>query len=317
MSNSSAQLMSILIPCYNAEEWVGEATRSALAQTYPHKEVIVVDDGSTDASLAVIEPFGDRIRWETGPNRGANAARNRLLELSRGEWLQYLDADDYLYPTKLEVQMRMATQTGCDLVVSPCNSDDGIQDEPTTYVPWVDFMDGRLGKTTSNLWRKEAIVGAGGWRPSQPCGQEYELVLRMLKAGARVAYCPEVLAFARSVNPASVSRRDRALSRRVRANLTCEAAEFALRSGTLPSDLGEKAGIALFRIAERLWAAGSPCWRDYERLAHCADPTLRRWLRGMSPVYGRLYSALGMGVAQRYFRVSKKVKHVLAKLGLA
>ena len=78
-------LVSIIIPCYNAEKYVGEAIESALAQTYPNKEVIVIDDGSTDGSLQVIKSFGHRIRWETGPNRGGSAARNRGIELARGE----------------------------------------------------------------------------------------------------------------------------------------------------------------------------------------------------------------------------------------
>src|SRR5260370_41966977 len=98
-------LVSILIPCFNAERWVAQAIESALSQTWPEKEVIVVDDGSTDASLEIIESFGARERWETGPNRGGNVARNRLLELARGEWLHYLDADDYLVPEKIASQM--------------------------------------------------------------------------------------------------------------------------------------------------------------------------------------------------------------------
>ena len=72
-------LVSILIPCFNAEKWVAQAIESALAQTWPEKEVIVVDDGSTDASLEIIRHFDGRVRWESGPNRGGNAARNRLL----------------------------------------------------------------------------------------------------------------------------------------------------------------------------------------------------------------------------------------------
>src|SRR5206468_2833779 len=98
-------LVSILIPCYNAERWIAQAIDSALAQTWPAKEVIVIDDGSTDGSLEIIKSFGDRIRWETGPNRGGNVARNRLLELSLGEWLQYLDADDYLLDDKVGKQI--------------------------------------------------------------------------------------------------------------------------------------------------------------------------------------------------------------------
>ena len=101
-------LVSILIPCFNAERWIAQAIESALAQTWPEKEVIVVDDGSTDRSLDVIRRFDGRIRWETGPNRGGNAARNRLLELARGDWLQYLDADDYLLPEKVARQVEFA-----------------------------------------------------------------------------------------------------------------------------------------------------------------------------------------------------------------
>src|SRR6266568_3504859 len=97
--------VSILIPCHNAERWVAQAVESALAQTWLQKEVLVVDDGSQDGSLDAIKKFGDRIRWESGPNRGGNSARNRLLELAKGEWLQYLDADDYLLPDKLEKQV--------------------------------------------------------------------------------------------------------------------------------------------------------------------------------------------------------------------
>src|SRR5215472_15094253 len=100
--------VSILIPCYNAERWIARAIESALAQTWSSKEVIVVDDGSTDDSLNVIRAFDGRVRWETGPNQGGNTARNRLLELAGGEWVQYLDADDYLRSTKLERQIAFA-----------------------------------------------------------------------------------------------------------------------------------------------------------------------------------------------------------------
>src|SRR5262249_8395933 len=113
-------LVSILIPCYNAEQWVGQSIESALAQTWSDKEIIVVDDGSTDRSLDIIRQFGDRIHWETGPNRGSNAARSRLLELAHGEWLQYLDADDYLRPGKLKCQIEFAMEhSDSDVICSP------------------------------------------------------------------------------------------------------------------------------------------------------------------------------------------------------
>ncbi len=95
-------LVSIVIPCYNAEMYVREAIESALEQTYPNIEVIVIDDGSTDNSLEIVKSFGDGIRWETGENRGAAAARNRGLELADGEFIQFFDADDVLMPDKIE-----------------------------------------------------------------------------------------------------------------------------------------------------------------------------------------------------------------------
>ncbi len=99
------QLVSILIPCHNARQWIEQCIQSALDQTYPHIEVIVVDDGSTDGSQDVIRSFGERVRLKTGPNKGSNSARNQLLDFSRGSWLSFLDADDYLLPKKIEIQM--------------------------------------------------------------------------------------------------------------------------------------------------------------------------------------------------------------------
>ena len=98
--------VSVLIPCYNAEQWIAEAIESALKQEYKNKEVVVLDDGSTDSSLDIIRTYEKYIRWESQSNQGGTAARNRLLELSTGEWIQYLDADDYLLPEKISSQTK-------------------------------------------------------------------------------------------------------------------------------------------------------------------------------------------------------------------
>jgi len=113
--------ISILIPCYNAERWVQQCIESALGQTYPNKEVIVADDGSTDRSLEVLKSFGDKIQVLQTGHDGANVARNKLVAASRGDWLQFLDADDYLLPEKLADQMQLVEQLNqaVDLVYSP------------------------------------------------------------------------------------------------------------------------------------------------------------------------------------------------------
>lgn len=252
----TSPLVSILIPCYNAEAWVGEAIQSALAQTYEPKEVIVVDDGSTDGSLEVIQSFGDRIRWETGPNRGANATRNRLLELSRGEWLQYLDADDYLLPRKLEVQMRIIEHQSTDIVVSPSRQEDGtVTHWADEEDPWSRLMKSTLGNTISNLWRKPAIVAAGGWNPSQPCCQEYELMFRMLRSGARVRYCRRQGAVARAV-PGSIWRRNPSLGHRRHAQIVMEAVSHLQETDSLNQERIDAAAAALFARASVLMDGG-------------------------------------------------------------
>src|SRR5689334_7017183 len=151
--------VSILIPCYNAEKWVGHAIESALAQTWPNKEVIVVDDGSTDGSLEVIKSFEDRIKWETGPNRGGNVARNRVLALSRGEWIQYLDADDYLLPNKIAEQLADLGSKGADVVYSRVIQESLVNGqisqnlalEPPSDDPWCLLVQWELPQTGAVL----------------------------------------------------------------------------------------------------------------------------------------------------------------------
>jgi len=99
-------LVSILIPAYNAQEWIADTLRSAIAQTWERKEIIVVDDGSTDRTLAVARRFeSDGVRVVAQDNQGAAAARNKAFSLSQGDYIQWLDADDLLAPDKIERQL--------------------------------------------------------------------------------------------------------------------------------------------------------------------------------------------------------------------
>ncbi len=203
---ASLPLVSIIIPCYNGERFVAEAIESALAQTYPHKEVIVIDDGSTDNSLEVIKSFGDKIRWETGPNRGGCAARNRGIELARGELIQFLDADDILHPQKLERQVPVALESAptiicCDWFSVNMHKDDdprihklmdGIADGVVFVLSHNQFP------TASPLHWRTFLLAVGGFREGLRAAQEFDLHLRLAASGCRFQRLPEALLTVRS-----------------------------------------------------------------------------------------------------------------------
>ncbi|MGE0375463.1 MAG: glycosyltransferase family 2 protein [Planctomycetaceae bacterium] len=204
-------LVSIVIPCYNARQYVGEAIESALTQTYPHREVIVIDDGSTDGSVDVLRAFGNQIRWETGPNRGACAARNRGIELSLGKFIQFLDADDLLLPDKLSMQVPLATHssvcmTCCDWLTSELCA----ATEPyVTPVPDVTGDPVILALThfltiSGPLHHRAALLDIGGFREDLTCCQDSDLQLRLACRGLTFRRLPVTL-FHRRIREHSVS----------------------------------------------------------------------------------------------------------------
>ncbi|MGR8920874.1 MAG: glycosyltransferase family 2 protein [Gammaproteobacteria bacterium] len=104
------KLVSIIIPAYNCADLVGETIDNVLEQSYPHKELIVVNDGSTDRTREVLEAYGDRIRLIDQPNSGAPAARNTGLLAAQGDYICLIDADDLWMPGKLDAQVRHLEQ---------------------------------------------------------------------------------------------------------------------------------------------------------------------------------------------------------------
>jgi glycosyltransferase involved in cell wall biosynthesis len=106
-------LVSILIPAYNSEAWIADTIKSAVAQTWPRKEIIVVDDGSSDDTVRIAQRFsGDGVHVMSKKNAGAAAARNTAFSLSKGDYIQWLDADDLLSPEKIAKQMEVV-QRAC------------------------------------------------------------------------------------------------------------------------------------------------------------------------------------------------------------
>ncbi|MDJ0742761.1 MAG: glycosyltransferase [Xenococcaceae cyanobacterium MO_167.B27] len=195
------KLVSIIIPCFNKEKWLKEAIDSCLNQTYPHIEVIVIDDGSTDNSLEIIKSYGTKIIWETGENRGANYARNRGFILSSGSYIQYLDADDYLLPEKIAKQVHCLAATGADVVYS--------DETHITYLPDGKSISTELKldglqedllelflcckayiQTANPLFKRELIANSSGWDETLKAAQDIDFFRTVTMDGARFIYEP-------------------------------------------------------------------------------------------------------------------------------
>jgi glycosyltransferase involved in cell wall biosynthesis len=199
-------LVSILIPAYNAEEWVGAAIASALGQTWRQKEIIVVDDGSTDRTLAVVREFESKgVCVVTQPNQGAAAARNKALSLSRGDYIQWLDADDLLSPDKVAHQMQAAGQAkdGRTLFSSPWASF-RYRPAKAKFIPtplWSDLdptewltrkWEGNLQMQTATwLVSRELTEAAGPWDTQLLGDDDGEYFFRVINASNGIRFVPQ------------------------------------------------------------------------------------------------------------------------------
>lgn len=226
-------LISILIPAHNAAPWLAATLDSALAQTHPRCEIIVVDDGSTDATLALARAHAarhpGRIHVATQPNAGAAAARNHALRLARGDFLQFLDADDLLSPRKIAAQFALlATRPAATLATCAWGR---FTDDPAAarfvdqavcrdFSP-IDFLvlGGEAGAMMHpSAWLVPRAVAdrAGPWDETLSLNDDGEYFARVALASAGLAFCAgdDARSFYRSGLPGSLSRRRDARARR-------------------------------------------------------------------------------------------------------
>ena len=212
-------LVSILIPCHNAAAWLAQTVESALAQTWPRTEIIVVDDGSGDDSRAIAarhRPQGVMLLAQ--PNRGASAARNAAIAASRGEWLQFLDADDLLAPDKIARQMAAALSAGEAYLYaadwsrfreSPVDADFTPQRlcADASPVDWVveKFEHHAMMHPAAWLAPRGLAGRAGPWNEALSLDDDGEYFTRLVLASAGVRHCPGAVSYYRSGLPGSQS----------------------------------------------------------------------------------------------------------------
>jgi glycosyltransferase involved in cell wall biosynthesis len=205
MLRTGAGVVSIIIPTFNDGRWVCDAVDSALAQTYPSCEIIVVDDGSTDETQTLIsDRYGQSVRYFYQPNRGLAAARNTGLSVATGEYVQFLDADDVLLPAKVATHVAALESHHEYSVVY---SDFAFMDDTLTGASEPgSFQDRyRSGQILSHLLadsfivahaalsRLEDIRSAGGFDETLAACEDYDLWLRLAAAGRLFLHTPDVL----------------------------------------------------------------------------------------------------------------------------
>src|ERR1700730_3169971 len=213
-------LVSVLIPSFNAESWIADSIKSALSQAWRRMEIIVVDDGSTDQTLAIARQFASAnvaVVWQK--NQGAAAARNHAFSLCQGEYIQWLDADDLLSPGKIAQQMEVVQQEQDSRILFSCGwgyfayRANRAKFSPTSL--WCDLspVEWLLRKMSENLhmqtatWlvSRELAEAAGPWNNRLSNDGDGEYFCRVILASDRIRFVPRAQVFYRISPPSRMS----------------------------------------------------------------------------------------------------------------
>lgn len=217
--------ISITMPCYNHEKYISQALDSALSQTHAVSEIVIVNDGSTDGSAAIIEHYArqhpDLIRVVTQPNQGPAKTRTVAVEAARGEYVVPLDADDYLHPEAVETWLKYARENPRFAVVYGSyyrvDGENNILDEVLLHVRRDDPLEGNIlatllrqnAVTATALICRQKILEVGGYYSEDTSHtgrghEDYFMYLKLLLAGYEFGYVPRPLFYYRDT-PNSVS----------------------------------------------------------------------------------------------------------------
>ncbi len=207
MSDNRSGTVSVIIPAYNAARYVTRAVESALAQTHPPLEILVVDDGSKDDTREVVRRMPSPVRLIEKENGGPASARNLGASQARGEWLALLDADDWWFPGKLQVQIELAAEADAGMIhCLPDHRDDSVPARLTFEHMW----DRNWIINSSVLLRRSAFQALGGFNEARDLisVEDYNLWIRVAASSWKIVTCPHVLVhYTRGIGISSNSER--------------------------------------------------------------------------------------------------------------
>ena len=214
-------LVSILIPAYNAEKWISDTIMSALCQSWPKKELIIVDDGSTDRTLSIARKHESNIvKIVSQENMGACVARNRALEYAQGDYIQWLDADDLLHSEKISNQIKVSEcdKSSRELLTSSFGTF-FFQTQKADFRPtllWQDLtpVEWLFAKVDDNVWMnpttwlvsRKLIELAGPWDNRFALNDDGEYICRIVSKCNRIKFVPEAKCYYRIGNINSLSK---------------------------------------------------------------------------------------------------------------
>lgn len=194
-------MVSVIIPTYNVEKYIIECLESVLTQTYKNFEIIIVDNNSSDSTVSICKRFKniypETINLIFEEKQGAAFARNSGLRIAKGEWIQFLDADDLLKPKKLETQLKHANHSNGFLVGSwEYKSINQVTSkrlvEKNDIIKAV-FAGQGCGNTCANLWSKKALENVGGFNEFSDTDDYFLMLNLAINADYKPVFLNEVL----------------------------------------------------------------------------------------------------------------------------
>ena len=259
--------MAVVIPCFNAENWIAQAIDSCLSQTVTPSEVVVVDNRSTDRSPEIVKEYEDKILYLKCDRGNGNAARNLGWRATTTEWVQFLDADDWLLPHKLEANLA-ASSPSTDVVYSPVreyhcspnslpNPGDQVpySEEEDHFLRWIRW---KVCQTGGVLWRRRALETLSGWNEEFDHCQDNEICFRALTRRLRFTLDPDTNTAYRVHGEDTVSRRDPNSVCQTKSSLQLEMFTWLKNNELLTASHSQALGQALFENARQIARADIP-----------------------------------------------------------